>query len=125
MAPPVDSVTVKESPLPQSGDDPLSPAQWATLLAFADAVVPSIAPSATADPATQLAVGANEYATTLANVQQLVGPDVAPELPAQYLAEMPSASPAFRENIRRLMAQYIPVDVRKQFLGVFDILKLV
>ncbi|KAK0658213.1 Long-chain-alcohol oxidase FAO2 [Lasiodiplodia hormozganensis] len=122
MAPPVDSVTVKESPLPQSGDDPLSPAQWATLLAFADAVVPSIAPSATADPATQLAVGANEYATTLANVKQLAGPDVAPELPAQYLAEMPSASPAFRENIRRLMAQYIPVDVRKQFLGVFDIL---
>lgn len=125
MAPSVETVTVKESPLPLPGDDPLSPAQWATLLAFADAVVPSIAPSASANPTTQLATGANDYATTLAHVQQLAGPDVAAELPAQYLAESPSASPAFRENIHRLMAQYIPADVRKQLLAVFDVLELV
>ncbi|KAL1642945.1 hypothetical protein SLS58_005187 [Diplodia intermedia] len=122
MAPSVETVTVKESPLPLLGDDPLSPAQWATLLAFADAVVPSIAPSATANPASQLAIGANDYATRLSNVQQLAGPDVAPELSAQYLAETPSACPAFRENIHRLMAQYIPADVRKQFLAVFGVL---
>ncbi|KAL0259586.1 hypothetical protein SLS55_005323 [Diplodia seriata] len=122
MAPSVETVTVKESPLPLLGDDPLSPAQWATLLAFADAVVPSIAPSATANPASQLAIGANDYATRLANVQQLAGPDVAPELSAQYLAETPSACPAFRENIQRLMAQYIPADVRKQLLAIFGVL---
>ncbi|KAH7055889.1 hypothetical protein B0J12DRAFT_435294 [Macrophomina phaseolina] len=116
-------VTIKDSPLPPlAGEDPLSPAQWTTLLAFADAVVPSIAPSTIAKPSTQLAVDANTYATTLAGVQQLAGPDVDPQLSAEYLAETPSACPAFRDNIRRLMAQYIPADVRKQLLMALNVL---
>lgn len=119
-------VTIKDSPLPPlAGEDPLSPAQWTTLLAFADAVVPSIAPSTIAKPSTQLAVDANTYATTLAGVQQLAGPDVDPQLSAEYLAETPSACPAFRDNIRRLMAQYIPADVRKQLLMALNVLELV
>ncbi|GME25144.1 Glucose-methanol-choline oxidoreductase [Neofusicoccum parvum] len=122
-APSAETVSVRESPLPPlAGENPLSPAQWTTLLAFADAVVPSIAPSATAAPATQLAVDANDYATALANVQHLAGPDVDPDLSAEYLAETPSACPAFRENIHRLMAQHIPVDVRKQLLMVLNVL---
>lgn len=119
------TVTVKESPLPPPTGDPLSPEQWVTLLAFADAVVPSIAPSVTATPATQLAVDANDYATALAQVQQLAGPDVEPNLSAEYLAETPSACPGFRENIHRLMAQYIPADTRKQLLMVLNVLKSV
>ncbi|KAK7722667.1 hypothetical protein SLS57_004872 [Botryosphaeria dothidea] len=117
------TVAVKESPLPPpTGEDPLSPAQWTTLLAFADAVVPSIAPSATAKLSTQLAVDANAYATTLAHVQQFAGPDVNAQLSADYLAEKPSECLAFRDSIRRLMAQYIPADVRKQLLMVLTVL---
>ncbi|KAL1388838.1 hypothetical protein HDK64DRAFT_253423 [Phyllosticta capitalensis] len=110
---------IRESPLPPlPAIDPLSPQQWQTLLAVADAIIPSIEPIANVDKESQLG-----QFTALTRVRQLAGPSVSPQLPAEFLAECPSYTPGFRQNIQRVLADYMPADQRRLLVFVLTSLE--
>lgn len=112
---------IRESPLPPlPAIDPLSPQQWQTLLAVADAIIPSIEPIANVDKESQLG-----QFTALTRVRQLAGPSVSPQLPAEFLAESPSYTPGFRQNIQRVLADYMPADQRRLLVFVLTSLESV
>lgn len=110
-------VTPKASPLPPGPDtDPLTPSQWRILLAFADAVIPTILPEATADPQKELGVPANSYSQALTTLEStwLRGAEDPQGIARQYLEERPSQNPAFRDIIYRYIGTHVPADLRAQ-----------
>ncbi|MBE7181885.1 MAG: hypothetical protein INR71_11885, partial [Terriglobus roseus] len=120
---PADKVEPTASPLPPAPEvDPLSPSQWRTLMAFADAVIPDIAPKATAKQYKQLAIGDNEYSTVLSHLEEQCLEGGAEGLAKEYLAETPSKNPKFKESVYRFVGLHIPEDVKRQLTLVFSAL---
>lgn len=116
-------VSPKAAPLPPiPGQDPLSPAQWKTLLAIADAIIPTIAPIASAHAQKELPVGPNEYATAISTLRGLAPDSEGEGLAELYLRESASSNPAFREAIHRLVALYMPTKSRNELGFVLNIL---
>jgi len=97
-------------PLPQT--DPFTYAQWKTLLAIADTVIPSVRPWSTAR-ANDLGVGDVDYSIRLTSLQnaELVNDDG--EIARQYLAETPSSIPAFKDSLLRFVGWHMPPSQRK------------
>lgn len=121
-------VSPKATPLPPLPDeDPLTPAQWKTLLAIADAVVPAIKPVSTANASIEVAIADNEYSTALSAVRALTpedDPDA--EIAAkEYLADNASSNPAFKLELQRIFAMYMPQSTKKELGMVLNILKYV
>ncbi|KAF2396408.1 long-chain fatty alcohol dehydrogenase [Trichodelitschia bisporula] len=106
---------IKSSPLPPVGPlDPLSEDNWRTLLAFADAVIPSIRPASTSGSTSNIkALPQAEYATVLAATEANAAPE-GKSIVKQFLEERPSDNPAFKEQLYRWLAHYTPPDQRKQ-----------
>lgn len=126
MSLPTEAVSPKAAPLPPlPAEDPLTPAQWKTLLAITDAVIPAIKPVSVANARTEIAVEDNEYSTA---VSALVGltpqddPD-AETAAKEYLSDYASSNPAFKLELQRVFAMYMPQDVRGQLLSVLNILE--
>lgn len=112
------------SPLPPKPEaDPLTASQWRTLLAFADATIPSIAPKSIAKAKHALLIDDNEYSTALSTLQQDTLRGGREELAKQYLAERPSNIPAFKESIWRFVGLHVPSDAKMQLLTVFSLLE--
>ncbi|KAF1348233.1 long-chain fatty alcohol dehydrogenase [Lizonia empirigonia] len=125
MALPAVPVSPKATPLPPlPAEDPLTPAQWSTLLAIADACIPAIKPITVADTRTQIAATDTEYSTALSTVQGLTptsDPDAAAAAIA-YLDDYASSDPAFKRELQRIIALYMPASTRRELLLVLNVL---
>lgn len=109
------------SPLPEQ--DPLTPAQWQTLLALADAVIPSIKPaSAESLSDRDVSVDGGKYEKACV---ELWREDMDHDLAETYLLEAASNNQGFKDGLYRLFALYMPQDARNQLLTVLNILKSV
>jgi len=97
-------------PLPQI--DPFSPAQWKTLLAIADAVIPSLRPRSTAR-ASDLSVGDVDYSIRLTSLQNAELINDNGDVARQYLAETPSSISAFKDSLWRFVGWHMPPSQRK------------
>lgn len=112
-------------PLPS--EDPLTAAQWKTLLAISDAVIPSIKPVSVANARVEIAVADNEYSTAVSALRALA-PDDEPNAETavrEYLADNASSNPAFKEELQRIFAMYMPQSTKKELLMVLNILEYV
>jgi choline dehydrogenase-like flavoprotein len=122
---PTAPVSPKATPLPPlPAENPLTPAQWKTLLAITDAVIPAIKPMSIAKAQTELAVTDTEYSAAVSKLRQLT-PEDDPDAGAvskEYLKEYASQHPAFRAELQRLFALYLPQNQRKELCTVLNIL---
>ncbi|EAU34155.1 conserved hypothetical protein [Aspergillus terreus NIH2624] len=80
--------------------------QWTTLLALADTVIPSIAPSAPKSRAAKV-ISQSEYDAVHSDLVARIHAPNASELATQYLEEHASSNPGFRDGIQRLFANYV------------------
>jgi hypothetical protein len=115
---------VKLSPLaPLPAEDPLTKDQWKTLLAFADTVVPSIVPaSQCSNKKLELAISEGDYAVALNKIESYTkGKDST--LARKYILQKASDIPMFRENLYRLLALYVPADLKVQMTLGLNLLK--
>ncbi|KAF2827912.1 long-chain fatty alcohol dehydrogenase [Ophiobolus disseminans] len=125
MSLPTEAVSPKATPLPPlPEEDPLTPAQWKMLLAIADAVIPAIKPTATANTRTEVAVAGNEYSTAVSALRALTPEDDhdADSAAKEYLADNASSNPLFKMELQRMFAMYMPQSTRKQLSTVLSIL---
>ncbi|MBE7180325.1 MAG: hypothetical protein INR71_03790 [Terriglobus roseus] len=121
---PTAKVEPTASPLPpRPQDDPLTPSQWRTLLAFSDAIVPDVEPKAIARPQSQLAVPDNEYSTALSHLSQQCERGGQLDKAKEYLQERPSDNPAFKDGLWRYVGQYVPADAKFQLATVLSVLE--
>ncbi|KAF2466246.1 long chain fatty alcohol oxidase [Lindgomyces ingoldianus] len=116
-------VSPRATPLPPvPSEDPLTAAQWKTLLAIADTIIPAIKPIATANTRLEIPATANEYSTAISTLEGLSpNPDRQAAAKA-YLEENASSNPAFREALHRLLALHMPHATKRQFILVLNIL---
>jgi hypothetical protein len=128
MSLPTKLVSPKATPLPPlPTEDPLSPEQWKTLLAIADAVVPAIKPVSVADSRTEVAVTDNDYSTAISELRALTPEDDpdAETAAKEYLADSATSNPAFRLELQRIFSMYMPQSTKSQLGTVLNILKYV
>ncbi|ORY16385.1 hypothetical protein BCR34DRAFT_445943, partial [Clohesyomyces aquaticus] len=117
------SISPKATPLPPlPSEDPLTPAQWETFLAIADAIIPAIKPIATTNTETEIPANPNEYSAAISTLNGLSADSDGEVLIKQYLEENVSSNPAFREGIQRLIAVYMPQSTRKELAMILNIL---
>ncbi|KAF1844106.1 long chain fatty alcohol oxidase [Cucurbitaria berberidis CBS 394.84] len=115
----------KATPLPPlPSDDPLTAAQWKTLLAITDAIVPAIKPISTANTQTEIAVADNAYSTAVSKLQACTpanDPD-AETAAKDYLDDYASKDPAFKLALTRILAIYLPQSQKNEITMVLNIL---
>jgi len=101
------------SPLPPPPKgEVLTAAQWRTLMAIADAIIPSIEVSST--PSTRkLAIQTSEYASAIERTQQLIPVSAPTETAQSFLQENASSTPGFKESIHRQLGHYLREDAVK------------
>ncbi|KAJ4986364.1 long chain fatty alcohol oxidase [Stagonosporopsis vannaccii] len=125
MALPTETVSPKATPLPPlPKDDPLTPAQWTTLLAITDACIPAIKPMSVANTHTDIAVTDTEYSTALSTLRGLT-PESDPDATAaarEYLDDCASSNPAFKRELQRIFALYMPSSTRRELVTVLNVL---
>ncbi|KAH3907379.1 long-chain-alcohol oxidase [Parastagonospora nodorum] len=125
MSLPTQAVSPKATPLPPlPSEDPLTAAQWKTLLAISDAVIPSIKPASVANARVEIAVADNAYSTAVSALRALTPEDdpSAETAVTEYLAENASSNPAFKEELQRIFAMYMPQSTKKELFMVLNIL---
>jgi hypothetical protein len=118
-------VAVKASPLsPGPAEDPLTKDQWRTLLAFADCVIPSVAPESSGQASSGARIiPAAEYASALVKVENYALGGGETGLAKAYLDERPSQLPQFKENVHRFLGLHTPNELRKLLAFGLDTLK--
>jgi hypothetical protein len=126
MSLPTESVSPKAAPLPPlPSEDPLTPEQWKTLLAIADAVVPAVRPVSLANANTEVPITDNEYSTAVGALIALI-PESDPDAQVaakDYLAESASSNPEFRLELHRVFAMYMPQSTKSQLGMILNVLK--
>ncbi|KAH8731605.1 long chain fatty alcohol oxidase [Phaeosphaeriaceae sp. PMI808] len=125
MSLPIEPVSPNPTPLPPlPAEDPLTPAQWKTLLAIADAVIPAIKPKSIATLDTDVAVTDIEYSNAVTTLRALT-PENDPDATAaanDYLEHNASSNPLFQLQLQRIFAMYMPQSTLKEFTMVLNIL---
>ena len=102
-----------DSPLPPPPEgDVLTASQWATLMAIADTIIPSLVVSSTPS-SNNLSVSASEYTTAIAKIKETLPADAADDIPHQYLQENASSTPGFKETLHRQLGEYVRQDALK------------
>ena len=89
MSPALSTATVspKATTLPRlPAEDPLTQAQWKTLLAIAETIVPAVKPTAIARVENEIAVSDNEYSTAISTLARLT-PEADSEAAAKALLD--------------------------------------
>ncbi|PYH41112.1 long-chain fatty alcohol dehydrogenase [Aspergillus saccharolyticus JOP 1030-1] len=104
----------------------LTDLHWETLLALADAVIPSIRVAAGKDHAsstTHYAVAEAELASAITTVSATI-PVSQPstDVARAYLDESPSSLPQFREGLQRLLADYVHKEGQDGIRFILDVL---
>lgn len=112
-------------PLPEApGDQFFTDAQWVTLLAIMDTVIPSVhRESSAANGPSQLAVSDEEYNTAVRDLQENVFDAPQGEALDAYLQEKPSDNPQFHELLKRTLIHYSKDDARKGLAFILSALK--
>jgi hypothetical protein len=112
---PLTGHTPKESPLaPLPTKHPLTPGQWKTILALADTVVPCVRPERSARKGLDISLAQNDYAMALNKIERFTASSGNANLAREYLSERPSENQAFKDNLYRLLALYVPADLKQQ-----------
>ncbi|KAL5326810.1 hypothetical protein ACEPPN_004499 [Leptodophora sp. 'Broadleaf-Isolate-01'] len=96
-------------------ESPFTEANWITLLAIMDTVIPSIArgKSTSSIELNQRTISEEEYQTTAAHLKEtVVDPPNAKDLD-EFLAERASDIPGFQQLLKRSLVFYAPQDARK------------
>ena len=102
-----------DTPLPPPPDGQvLTESQWTTLMAIADAVVPSIQVSSNLSTSS-LCLNPSEYTSAVENITQRLPAETDPDLTERYLQENASSVPGFRELVQRILGDYMREDARK------------
>lgn len=125
MSLPTKSVSPKATPLPPvPKEDPLTPEQWKTLLAITDACIPAIKPISTANIATEIAATDTEYSSALSTLRGLTPESDlhATAAATEYLQDYASSNPAFKQELQRIFAIYMPSSTRKELIMVLNVL---
>ena len=99
-----------ESPLPPPPEgEVLTATQWRTLMAIADAIIPSIEVSATPSH-DKLSLQASDYANAIDQVKRYTPTSADGEAAQRYLQESASSTPGFQESIHRQLSRYVRED---------------
>lgn len=116
--------TPLEVPLPPGPDTSFfSEAQWTTLFALADAIVPSIRTAATVRSSTDRVISIAEWDSAVTKLSSLIpGPDPA-KLAAVYLEEDASSNPVFRVYVERILGHYVHEEGKSGFGLIMNALK--
>lgn len=102
-----------DAPLPPSSDHQvLTESQWTTLMAIADAVIPSIEASSTLSNSS-LCIAPAEYASAHQAITHRLPAQADPQLTQRFLQESASSLPAFREFLQRTLGDYSKEEARK------------
>lgn len=102
-----------ESPVPPPpSGDVLTDSQWATLMAIADTVIPSIGDASQPAP-DRLSIESTEYATVVKKIEADITQSEKADLAQKYLQESPSTLPGFKQFLHRVLADYMREDARK------------
>lgn len=102
-----------DAPLPPPpGGEVLTESQWTTLMAIADAVIPSIDVSSTLSNSS-LCLAPSEYASAVETITQRLPAQTPPNLTQRFLQENASSVPGFRELLHRILGDYMRQDARK------------
>lgn len=107
-------------PLPEG--EVLTKAQWTTLMAIGDAIIPSIGPSNSTLPNT-LALEATEYGSAISKLESNLPENASRDIAHRYLAESASATPGLRELLHRMLTDYVRTDARKGICVVLSALE--
>jgi hypothetical protein len=120
---PTAAVSPKASTLPAlPSEDPLTAAQWKTLLAIAETIIPAVRPASTARGKAEIVVTDNEYSAVVSKLQGLT-PDPDGEAAAKALLhDNPALDPVFREELRRVIALTLPHSAKKDLSMILNIL---
>ncbi|KAE8867474.1 hypothetical protein PTNB73_05568 [Pyrenophora teres f. teres] len=118
-------VSPRATPLPPlPSEDPLTPEQWATFLAIADVVIPAIKPMSTAKVHTEVAVPDTDYSTAV-GILKARSPANDPDAETavkEYLEDYASRDPAFRAEMQRVFAIYLPHSQKKDLCMILNVL---
>lgn len=116
--------TPQEVPLPPGPDVSFfSEAQWTTLFALADAIVPSIRTAATVRSSNDRVISTAEWDSAVTKLSSLIpGPDAA-KLAAVYLEEDASSNPIFRACVERILGHYVHEEGKSGFGLIMNALK--
>lgn len=100
-----------------------SEAQWRTLFALCDAVVPSIRTAATVKSSSHKVISIGEWDAALSKLTSLIpGPDAA-HIATRYLEEDASSNPVFRSYVGRILGDYVHEDGKAGFGLIMNALK--
>lgn len=92
---------------------PFTEANWTTLLAIMDTVIPSIRRETQAtNKVTQLTISDMEYNTAVSHLKDTVTSAPDSESLDEYLDERPSENPRFRELLQRTFVNNVKDDAR-------------
>ena len=118
------SVSPKAAPLPPvPSEDPLTAAQWKTLLAISDTIIPRISPVSVATTASGIAATDTEYSAAVTTLKETIPDEDGEEIAKKYLYEKASDNPEFRDAMHTLFALQLPMEPRKQLGMIFNILE--
>lgn len=102
-----------DAPLPPPSDgEVLTAAQWITLMAIADTIIPAVEVSSTTSNS-GLCVQAAEYTNAISIAKMGMTAEADDNLPQAYLHESASSVPAFKELLRRILGDFVREDARK------------
>lgn len=111
------------SPLPPPpAADLLSAEQWGILAAISATIVPSFSPY-TGNRLLQHPLRREIYENAAKRIRAISGHEATKDEVAKYLSESATDNPAFRENISRLLSQYMDETSRNGLLLVLNALK--
>jgi hypothetical protein len=117
------AVSPKASTLPAlPSEDPLTAAQWKTLLAIAETIIPAVRPAATARGQSEILVTDNEYSTAVSKLRGLTPDPDGVEAAKALLDDNPTLDPVFREELRRVIALTLPLSNKKDLSMMLNIL---
>ena len=112
-----------DNPLPPPPDgEVLTAAQWRTLLAIADTVIPSVEVSTTSST-DKLAVPASEYASAVEQIQKYTPTAVESDTARNFLQDNASSTPCFKESLNRRFGHYMREDALKGIRVVLSALE--
>lgn len=110
-----------DSPLPPPPEgEVLTEAQWRTLMAIADTIIPCVEPSTTSSH-NKLSILASEYASAIKRIKENISATSDDQAAERYLQESASSTPGFKESVHRQLGHYVREDAVKGIVSPIQI----
>ena len=102
-----------DNPLPPPPEgEVLTAAQWRTLTAIADTIIPCVEAS-TPSSHNKLSISASEYANAIQRIKSNISATSDDQAAERFLQESASSTPGFRESVHRQLGHYVREDAVK------------